>query len=205
MVALKGKFKGSRVAHEHRFALATTSGSGVLRNKDWLFRLFEEYQDAGLAKPVGPLLRQVPNSDEPIRIAQLDELFHRYLATVQVTMPGLINATVDVEQEYSFRRSVRRGSTTHSERRGGGQQSVEKGGEGRAPRGGPVHVGYVHGCTSGVGFKLAVLGVPLISPGGVDGPWEQIVSTKRSFGCLDFGREIGTGGRYRWQGPDQRG
>ena len=63
---------------------------------------------------------------------------------------------------------------------------MEKGGEGRAPRGGPVHVGYVHGCTSGVGFKLAVLGVPLISPGGVDGPWEQIVSTKRSFGCLDF-------------------
>jgi hypothetical protein len=54
----------------------------------------------------------------PIRISELDEVFHRNLVALQERAPELLGPGVDVERSYSFRRSVRRGSTTHALNRG---------------------------------------------------------------------------------------
>jgi hypothetical protein len=48
----------------------------------------------------------------------LDEVFHPYLVALQERTPELLGPGVDVERSYSFRRSVRRGSTTHALNRG---------------------------------------------------------------------------------------
>lgn len=125
MVVLKGRFKGSKVEQEHRFPIVLTSESSVLRNQTWLWRLFEQYRVEGMGAPEGPLFRADPRAAEPVRISQLDVLFHRYLATLQDKALELIHGRVNVEEEYSFRRSIRRGSTTHARNRGVASDVVE--------------------------------------------------------------------------------
>jgi hypothetical protein len=58
-------------------------------------------------------------------VGELDELLHKYLAQLQAGSPELIHARVDVEAEYSFRCSVRRGSTTRARNRGVGDGVIE--------------------------------------------------------------------------------
>ena len=117
MLALEGTFKGSGVAKQHRFVLALTSNSGLLRNKVWLGRLVACYLEREPTVLSGPLFRESLQAEGPITIAQLDVLFHEYLATLQVVSPELLSPQVEVDHTYSFRRSIRRGSTTHARNR----------------------------------------------------------------------------------------
>ena len=116
-LVLEGSFKGVRGRKQHRFTLAPTSSSGVLRNRLWLRRLVVERTKGGGPRE-GPLFCRRPTGSAPIRISELDEIFHRYLAALQGRAPELVGPGVDVERSYSFRRSVRRGSTTHALNRG---------------------------------------------------------------------------------------
>jgi hypothetical protein len=116
-LVLEGSFKGVRGRKQHRFTLAPTSSSGVLRNRLWLRRLAVERTKGGGPRK-GPLFCRRPTGSAPIRISELDEIFHRYLAALQGRAPELVGPGVDVERSYSFRRSVRRGSTTHALNRG---------------------------------------------------------------------------------------
>jgi hypothetical protein len=104
--------------------LALVLGTGVLRNQTWLYRLLGEFETAGV-RPSGPLFRRSPLVEEPIRIAQLDELLHRWLEGLQADTPGLIGPQLEVAREYSFRRSIRRGSTTHARNQGTASDVIE--------------------------------------------------------------------------------
>ncbi len=48
-------------------------------------------------------------------ISDLDVLFHAILKRVQTRFPKIINVSVKVEDEYSVKRSLRRGSTSESQ------------------------------------------------------------------------------------------
>ena len=118
IVTLRGTFKGVQGIREHRFPLALVSDSGVLENKVWLIRLMLEYFTLRKIPAEGPLFRKTPTKAKPMKISQLDTLLHKYLGAVQASSPEVLDPQVDVEQEYSFRRSLRRGSTTHARNRG---------------------------------------------------------------------------------------
>jgi hypothetical protein len=76
-------------------------------------------------RPSGPLFRRSPQVEEPIRIAQLDELLHSYLEGLQVDTLGLIGPQLEVAREYSFRRSIRLGSTRHARNQGTASDVIE--------------------------------------------------------------------------------
>jgi hypothetical protein len=125
IVTLKGKFKGVLGIREHRFPLPLVSNTGILENELWLTRLMSEYFSLHQIAPEGSLFRKSPGNPKAMTIAQFDALFHKYLAAVQVSDPAVLDPQVDVEQEYSFRRSLRRGSTTHARNRGVPSDVVE--------------------------------------------------------------------------------
>ena len=54
----------------------------------------------------------------PIRVKELDVLFHKYLVMVQEAFPGIIVPTLDVTEAYSMKRSLRRGSTAQARNQG---------------------------------------------------------------------------------------
>lgn len=117
-LVLEGNFKGVRGRKQHRFTLATASSSAVLTNQKWLGRLVRARTSNGTLEMNGPLFCRRPEQTTPIRVAELDELFHRYLLRVQGESPELLGPNVDVEREYSVRLSIRRGATTHALNRG---------------------------------------------------------------------------------------
>ena len=125
MVTLKGKFKGVQGVREHRFPLAVVSSTGVLENKLWMVRLMREYFSLRNTPAKGALFRKTPGNAKAMTIPQFDSLLHKYLAAVQSSAPDVLDPQVDVEQEYSFRRSLRRGSTTHARNRGVPSDIVE--------------------------------------------------------------------------------
>ena len=124
MLAMRGIFKGTGLVKEHRFALVPISSSGLLKNQKWLVRLLLGYTRAGQALE-GALFRGFPASRNPISVSELDVLFHEWLATLQAAAPEILSPRVDVEQAYSFRRSIRRGSTTHARNRHVPQDVIE--------------------------------------------------------------------------------
>jgi hypothetical protein len=118
MLVLEGSFKGVRGRKQHRFTLAPVSSSKVLANKIWLARLARARTANGTDKMEGPLFCRRLERPTPIRVVELDELFHQYLLVVQEECPELLGPGVDVERDYSVRRSIRRGATTHALNRG---------------------------------------------------------------------------------------
>jgi hypothetical protein len=167
---------------------------GVLRNQVWLYKLFGEYESAGIKAirafilSVAPSVGAHPNCAAGRTAAQLfggvtgrHAWAHRAptRGALQVQLPAIHPPWVDHTREESW----------HGERCDQGKQSVEKVGAGRAPRGGPVHVGHVHGCTGGVGFEFAVLRVPLSALSGVDGPWEWLDFNQEGRSSQCFGKD----------------
>jgi hypothetical protein len=114
MVVMEGRFKGVRARKQHRFTLATTGATKALANQKWLGRMVRARGAGGTGPLTGPLFCRSQDHPTPIRVAELDELFHRYLLVVQEESPELIGPNVDVERDYSMRHSVRRGATTHA-------------------------------------------------------------------------------------------
>ena len=118
LVALEGKFKGVLGRKEHRFPLVPESSSGVLHIKVWLLRLLREYSVVHKARREGPLFRVTPASRSPATIAELNVLFHSSLPELQEERPNLLDPEIDVQRDFSLKRSLRRGSQTHALNRG---------------------------------------------------------------------------------------
>jgi hypothetical protein len=102
-VALRGQFKNEiGVKWYHHLLAAITNGSKI-DVQIWLYRLLGVYQRCGISN--GPLFQQTLKSSKAARVSNLDVHFHRFLLRVQEERPDLIPASVDVEEEYSMKRS----------------------------------------------------------------------------------------------------
>jgi hypothetical protein len=113
-IVLEGRFKGVWGRKQHRFTLAATGDTKALANQKWLRRMVRARGSGGAGPMADPLFCRRQDHPTPIRVAELDKLFHRYLLVVPEESPELIGPNVDVEQDYSSRRSIRRGATTHA-------------------------------------------------------------------------------------------
>ncbi|KAL7578003.1 hypothetical protein ACA910_007619 [Epithemia clementina (nom. ined.)] len=60
------------------------------------------------------MLRPTLQSDTPAKVQHLDVWFHKHLLHIQSKYPGIINPREDVINNYSVRRSLRRGSKTQA-------------------------------------------------------------------------------------------
>ncbi|KAL7565120.1 hypothetical protein ACA910_005126 [Epithemia clementina (nom. ined.)] len=109
--ALEGRFKGQVARQKHKIPLVLQSKSRIA-NKTWLIRLFLQYKRVGVT--MGPLFREKPTSLNPASARDLDYVFHHSLLRLQEEKPDLIPPSVDVINQYSTRRSLRRGSTTQA-------------------------------------------------------------------------------------------
>jgi hypothetical protein len=115
LLSLQGRFKNVTGRKRHQIPLVLETKSGI-KIQLWLFRLLRCYEERGIE--TGPLFRDSPGSNLPAQVKELDVLFHRYLFMVQENFPALIPATIEVALVYSFRRSLRRGSTAQARNKG---------------------------------------------------------------------------------------
>ena len=111
LLALEGRFKGQISQKKHKIPLIPVSASGI-QNQRWLFRLMAQHDQRG--NTIGPIFRKHPVSEDAAQIKHLDVLFHKYLLILQAIRPELIPESIDVINDYSIRRSLRRGSTTQA-------------------------------------------------------------------------------------------
>ena len=111
LLALEGRFKGLIARQKHKIPLVLTTRSGI-PNKKWLLRLFHAYEQSGAR--YGPLLRASPRSERAVSIQQLDLWLHEVLIECQKQHPELLGNDLESLATYSFRRSLRRGSTTQA-------------------------------------------------------------------------------------------
>lgn len=116
-LALVGRFKQTNGAAKTFIQpLAIRSGS-MVEIQLWLGRAIEQYDKMGVVS--GPMFRTVSSKGAVKRatISDLDSLYHDILRRLQVRRPDLINPNEKVEDDYSMRRSPRRGVTTEAQNR----------------------------------------------------------------------------------------
>jgi len=112
---MSGRFK--QVVGEKLYfqPMAIRSKSG-LEYKRWLERMIYSYKQFGVT--TGPVFRVAGGkTGSPVRrssVGDLDPPFHDLLKRVQERFPNVIHESVNVEDEYSLRRSGRRGSTLNA-------------------------------------------------------------------------------------------
>jgi hypothetical protein len=111
VLALEGRFKGQISRKRHKVPLVTVSKSGI-QNQRWLLRLLAELHRGGTQ--YGPLFRKGINTSDPAQIKHLDIYFHKYLLLLQGQRPDLLPESVDIINDFSIRRSLRRGSTSQA-------------------------------------------------------------------------------------------
>lgn len=112
-LVLIGKFKTENTDKTFFFPLPFESNSGIQYRK-WFERVLGLLQRCGVRS--GPVLR-VTDSDGQTRratIKDLDVMFHYILRRVQAERPHVLSQDVNIESEFSVRRSLRRGSTTEA-------------------------------------------------------------------------------------------
>lgn len=112
-LVLAGRFKqqvGERIFVQ---PLAESSASG-LQYKTWLLRVLRAWGDLGITD--GPIFQKADQAGDRtrVRMGELDPMFHLILRRVQSFRPELIAESVDVEEEYSVSRSIRRGATSQA-------------------------------------------------------------------------------------------
>ena len=112
-LVLSGRFKQTEGEKLFFLPLACQSASGI-DNRLWTHRALEAYGKLGVY--AGPLFRVAQKGNRVRRssVGDLDILFHGILQRVQERWPQLIAPTVRVQDEFSVRRSLRRGSTTEA-------------------------------------------------------------------------------------------
>lgn len=108
-LSLKGRVKGELSDKAHYLALAPVTRSGIRVSK-WIRRLLTGYADQGVTG--GALIRNTKGVG--CRVKELDVEFHQLLRRVQRQSPGVVPESVDIESEYSFGRSLCRGSTSQA-------------------------------------------------------------------------------------------
>jgi hypothetical protein len=113
---LIGRFKNVTGEKEFFQPVVCKTASGV-DNVKWAHRVIEAYAAMGVtAGPVFRVAGKAPGSKVVrSKMGDLDPPFHDILKRVQERWPHVIHASVNVEEEYSVRRSLRRGSTAHAQ------------------------------------------------------------------------------------------
>ena len=111
LLALEGRFKGMIARQRHKIPLCPVTAS-VIENEEWLVDLLLAYQHYDVVH--GPLLRSRPTQEKAISIRQLDIWLHEALTKLQEENPSLVGNDWEAIQRFSFRRSLRRGSTTQA-------------------------------------------------------------------------------------------
>ena len=86
-----------------------------MQTKIWLKRALGCYEQAQVFS--GPMFRTVSKKGltEKATIGDLDTLFNDILRQVQIRFPSILPAHVKIDDEYSVRRSLRRGSTSEAQ------------------------------------------------------------------------------------------
>ena len=111
LIALEGRFKGMIARQKHKIPLAERTKSGI-QNRKWLVRLMRAYERRQITH--GPLFRMKPTGERPSTIQQLDLWLHELLVQCQKKREDLLGNELESLGTYSFRRSLRRGSTTQA-------------------------------------------------------------------------------------------
>jgi len=113
-LVLVGRFK--QTVGEKLFfqPLAQVTRSGI-RVKLWVNRVLFMYRKSGVES--GPMFRAISKKGVVRRasVGDMDLLLHDILRQVQVRRPDVLPPDVVVEDEYSVRRSLRRGSTSEAQ------------------------------------------------------------------------------------------
>jgi hypothetical protein len=109
LVALWGRFKQTPGECYHLMLVVEKTASG-LRAGDWLARLLESLERQGITS--GKLLQG--RRGKAVKLTKYADGFYTCLEHVQVTRPDLIEADIDVREDYGLSRSCRRGVTTHA-------------------------------------------------------------------------------------------
>jgi hypothetical protein len=114
-LVLAGRFKNFLGERLYFQPLCERSASGI-EVKLWMGRAVKVYEQLGVVS--GPLYRVVTPTTNKVKratISDLDILFHDVLKRVQIRYPNVINPSVNVEDDYSVKRSLRRGVTTEAQ------------------------------------------------------------------------------------------
>lgn len=114
-LVLKGRFKQTTGEKLYFQPLAVRSKSGV-EYKLWIQRVIALYQHHGIVS--GPLFRTVNAKSGKARrasIGDLDVLLHDVLKRLQIRRPNVLPKSVNVEEEISARRTLRRTFTTQAQ------------------------------------------------------------------------------------------
>jgi hypothetical protein len=123
-LVLAGRFKMSDGEKLFFLPLACQSTSGI-HIRLWVHRLLEAYGAVQVYS--GPVFRVGGRREKVKRSAMgdLDPLFHGILVRVQERWPRVLPSMVKVSDEFSVRRSLRRGSTTEASNRGIPKEVIE--------------------------------------------------------------------------------
>ena len=113
-LVLVGRFKQTVGEKLYFQPLAQVTRSGICV-KRWIFRVLELYRRSGVM--TGPMFRSVSAKGvvKKATVGDMDLLFHDILRQVQFRRPDLLPEKVIVGDEYSVRRSLRRGSTSEAQ------------------------------------------------------------------------------------------
>ena len=124
-LALAGRFKqtdGTFRLYIQPLAEKTSSGIEI---RKWIERAIRELHVRKVTQ--GPLFRRVSKTGKIQRalIGDLDHLFHGLWKRIKHQRPDILPETVKVEEEFSARRSFRRGATTTAQNRKLGPEVIE--------------------------------------------------------------------------------
>lgn len=113
-LVLLGRFKQTIGEKLYFQPLAQVTNSGI-QVKQWVGRVLFLYKKAGVTG--GPMFRTVSKKGvvKGASVGDLDVLFHDIMRQVQERRPDLLPVNVIVHDEYSVRRSLRRGSTSEAQ------------------------------------------------------------------------------------------
>jgi hypothetical protein len=93
----------------------------------WAYRAIVAYEKFGVT--TGPMFRvaglKAGAKTKRSKMGDLDPAFHEVLKRVQDRWPHVISESVKVEDDYSIRRSLRRGSTSRAQNQGIAASVVE--------------------------------------------------------------------------------
>jgi hypothetical protein len=122
-LTLIGRFKRTTGEKLYVQPLAVRSDSGISYRK-WMERALKMYELAGITS--GPMFRSVKRG-KVVRssVGDLNGLFFDILKRLQFRNPEILSPDVKVEDEFSVRRSLRRGSTTQAQNVGVPKEVIE--------------------------------------------------------------------------------
>ena len=109
VIPMLGQFKNEDGDRYHLVVSVATTESGI-QVREWIMKWCEFLRAE--RRTTGPAFCAMDG--EVIITRELDDAFHDQLEFVQENRPDLIDATVDVREQYSIYRSLRRGSTARA-------------------------------------------------------------------------------------------